>query len=399
MAQGKLNIGERQVQVLDSLDDLSMLMGEWTEFHRSTNQRTLMHDPRNIFFELKRHEERYSPQCVILWRHGEIECIAPFFMDCTNFHLTCSVLNLLSMKSRFLRLFGNDFLFGEGADDFDCIDVIFDVIETMRERFDIMYLECMETSSSLWKYCNDDTRMKRMGLHQFSWSQGSDKIYRLQMDSSYDKWLKSLPRKRRQTFSWQTRKFMEKVEGPVRLWTIRTEADVSAFLDLLDELFQTTWQAKTFGGWKRNNSKEMEYFGNMARNGMLRSYMLMEGSRPVAFLIGFQFDGTYHYEEIGYNPDYAHLGPGGVLNWLVMEELYKGETPKVIDFGFGESTYKKVLSNMEVDADRLFIVGTKRWLMLMQVQRMLLFLYHWVSGMIKESRIEPLIRRILKNRA
>jgi hypothetical protein len=398
MSQGKLNIGERQVQVADSLDDLNMLMEEWTKFYSSTKQRILMHDPKNILFELKRHKERYSPHCVIVWHHGDIECIAPFFLDTTDFRLMFSTLTLLSMRARLLRLFGGNFLFGERTVNFDCIDAVFHVIEMMRENFDILHLECVVTSSPLWGYCCNVERMKRLRLQSFSWSDGFDKIYRLKMPSSHEEWLKSLPRKRRQTFSWQTRKFEERVEGPVRLWSVRVEDDVRPFLDTLDTLFQTTWQAKTFGYWKRNNSGEIEYFANMARNGVLRSYFLMEGNRPVAFLVGFQFDGTYHYEEIGYDPNYAHLGPGGVLNSLVMKELYATETPSLIDFGFGENTYKKVLSNIEVDADRLSIVGTKKWLILMQAQWVLLLFYRWARKLIKESRAERWLKKFLKTR-
>jgi CelD/BcsL family acetyltransferase involved in cellulose biosynthesis len=240
--------------------------------------------------------------------------------------------------------------------------------------------------------------MKSHGLYSFSELPKLEKIYRIQMVPSYDEWLKSLPRKRRQNLSWQVRKFNRSVEGPVTLWAVNSEENVCSYLDMLNRLYPVTWQAKNFGKWKRNRINEIEYFTSVAQTGSLRAYMLMDGNRAVAFLIGFQYAGTYYYEEIGYDPDYSHLGPGNVLNTLFIEDLYKTETPMLLDFGFGENTYKKVLSNLEVDADRLSLVKDKKWLLLNLGQRILLLFYSWVREMIKGFRVERWLKNIIKNR-
>jgi hypothetical protein len=307
MSQGKIELRSRQVQIIDSLSTLKELNGEWSAFHCAARRQNVLHDPQQILFELKRHEERYSPLCVVVWHKGAIDCIAPFFVDISSFHLQLSTLTIFSMKARFLRLFGNDFLFKDTSDNFCYIDIVFDAINTMRERFDLISLECLETSSALWRYCCDRQKMKRVKFHSFSRVQEPDKIYRLQMATSYNEWVKSLPRKRRQTFSWQTRRFEKSVKGPIRLWGVKNESDVRPFLDVLNILFPKTWQAKAYGNRKRNSLREINYFNDLARASVLRAYMLLDGSRAVAFLIGFQYAGTYYYEEIGYDPEYAHL--------------------------------------------------------------------------------------------
>lgn len=397
MGQGKGNIQAYQTEVIDSLGALNLLADEWAEFHGSAQRQNLLHDARHICFELGRHDSRYSPLCIVVRKNGAVECVAPFFVDSSVFHLQCSTMTLFSMKCRLLRLFGNDFLFKKNEDSFDCIDVVFDAIKKIDERFDILFLECLETSSPLWRYCCDRRKMKRFALRTFSTLLQPDKIYRLKMPASKDEWLKSLPRKRRQSFSWQTRKFKGSVEGPVRFLTVLSEPDISPFLDALDKLFPATWQAKTYGVWNRNSDKEVEYFQSMARVGALRAYLLLDGDKAVAFLIGFQYKGTYYYEEIGYDPDYSHLGPGGVLNSLFMEDLYKANPPSVIDFGFGTNTYKKVLSNVTVDADRLCIVGAPKWCILLVGQKILTILYHWAREIIKESKAERWLKKVFKS--
>jgi hypothetical protein len=384
------------VQVIGSLKDLDLVTREWNAFHHRSIRQNLLHDAQNICIELARHSERYSPLCVVLRRHEEVKCIAPFFVDTSSYQLQCSTLTLVSIRTRLLRLFGNDFMFNETADYFDCIAVVFDKINKIKDCFDIVYLECLETSSPLWKYCYERQRINGQGFHTFSGLQKPDKIYKLKMAPSHDEWWKSLPRKRRQTFSWQGRKFKEAVKGPVRLWSVKDEGDVPPFLEALDKLFPVTWQAKTFGIWKRDSFKEIEYFTSLARAGILRAYMLLDGTRAVAFLVGYQHEETYYYEEIGYDPQYAHLGPGGVLNTLFIEELYEMKTPKLIDFGFGENTYKKVLSNLEVEADRLYVVGIGKWFLLMIGQRMLLVIYSRTRDMIKDTRVERWLKRLLK---
>jgi hypothetical protein len=357
-----------------------------------------MHNPAHIIFELLRHGERYSPFCIVLRRANEIECIAPFYIDTTTFRLRFSTQTLLCVKSRLLRLFGDDFIFGETTDHQHCLDAIFHAISTIRNRFDVIFLDCLATTSSLWTYCQNQSKMKALRLHTFSTIHEPSKVYSLRMFKSYDEWLKSLPRKRRQTFAWQTRRFQKNVKGPVQLWCVKHERDVSPFLNTLDKLFPLTWQAKVYGNRSRNTPDELDYFRRLAQKGVLRAYMLLDGSRAVAFLVGFQFAGTYYYEEIGYDPEYSHLGPGGVLNSLLMEDLYSSDIPSLIDFGFGENVYKEVLANHEVSADQIAIANTHKWISILFAQRLLSCLYKNIKILILNTAIEGWLKTHLKHR-
>ncbi len=79
----------------------------------------------------------------------------------------------------------------------------------------------------------------------------------------------------------------------------------------------------------------------LAESSMLRCYLLYMREDPVAFIRGYQYEGTYYYEEIGFDKDFRHLEPGTGLNFFVLQDLFSHDKPQRLDFGFGENDYKR----------------------------------------------------------
>ena len=58
-------------------------------------------------------------------------------------------------------------------------------------------------------------------------------------------------------------------------------------------------------------------------------------------MIGYQYENCFFYIDVGYNPVWAKFSVGSVLQWEVMEDLYRrDDTPALFDFSTGYGTHK-----------------------------------------------------------
>src|SRR5690606_2689050 len=117
-----------------------------------------------------------------------------------------------------------------------------------------------------------------------------------------------------------------------------------------DSVLRNSWQGRTFGHRPRDTKENVKYYSMLADRGWLRCYELVHNGEPVATVLGHQYGGIYHYEEPGYLQEWADYSPGIVLLSLIVEDLYRRNTPKALDFGVGEAAYKRSFSNTQHEA-------------------------------------------------
>ncbi len=127
----------------------------------------------------------------------------------------------------------------------------------------------------------------------------------------------------------------------------REREQVPLFLDKAHRVSLATWQSRKLGLRIRNSPEERKYWELVASHGALRSYVLEQDGCPLAFMLGIQWKGCFVSEEIGYDPAYAVSAPGTVLHFRIIEDLIADDTPASVDFGFGDSEYKRVFGNQQ----------------------------------------------------
>jgi CelD/BcsL family acetyltransferase involved in cellulose biosynthesis len=200
----------------------------------------------------------------------------------------------------------------------------------------------------------------------------------------------------RQELRRKTRRLMNDNQG--KLVKVTRPEQVPEFLDQLDAVYHTSWQAKTFGYQAKNTEAQRRRFDRIAAQGWLRSYVLLQDKQPIAFELGYQYGGRYYGEECGFDPAHAKLGAGSVLMHLVIEDLYKEDKPALLDFGFGDAPYKRSFGNTEHDAASLYLAPPNVWRQLLTLQRGLNYLDVNVRSLLVKSRLDGLVRRILKHK-
>ncbi len=73
--------------------------------------------------------------------------------------------------------------------------------------------------------------------------------------------------------------------------------------------------------------------------------MLTCGGEPLAYVVGYQFQGVYEYAETAYVEDFGSLGPGTFLLYSILQELHKYDAPQFFNFGAGAGDLKRLFAN------------------------------------------------------
>ncbi len=130
-------------------------------------------------------------------------------------------------------------------------------------------------------------------------------------------------------------------------------ADVPWLVERMVAISRKTYQYNLLGLGVRDAQQLARDAESAARQQRLRAYLLMVDGQTVAFLYGLQFGGpasaphagTYDYIDVGHDPAWSAHSPGTVLLSLVIEDLYRWNTPAVFDFGPGYGEHKRRFGN------------------------------------------------------
>lgn len=128
---------------------------------------------------------------------------------------------------------------------------------------------------------------------------------------------------------------------PHRVIQYTRPEQVAEFLARANAISGRSWQGKRLGLRMQDSPESRREYGFLAAQGAWRSYILEHEDQPLAFQLGFQWNGCFMLEETGYVQAYAHQSPGSVLMFRVVEDLLAHQTPSLCDFGAGDGAYKR----------------------------------------------------------
>jgi CelD/BcsL family acetyltransferase involved in cellulose biosynthesis len=117
-----------------------------------------------------------------------------------------------------------------------------------------------------------------------------------------------------------------------------------------------SWQGASLGSLVEATGRHVAWCQEHAARGWFRSYLLSDDERPVAFALGLQAEGTYYYDQVGYDPAYAEHGPGTALLYKLIADLFDHDPAKWVDFRYGDSPYKTLFANRSYPEANLFLL-------------------------------------------
>jgi CelD/BcsL family acetyltransferase involved in cellulose biosynthesis len=184
---------------------------------------------------------------------------------------------------------------------------------------------------------------------------GSGEVHALDLPTSFDDYAASHFNSKQRSNMKRRLKLLGKELGAVRLVRYSTPDDVAPFLAAARPVSEASWQFATVGPHFDAAEDWQRKLADLARRGVLRSYVLDAGERPVAFVLGYEYGGVYYHVKTGYDRSLAKRAPGIGLLYLLLEELGKS-APFKINFMFGDAEYKQEFGNVHQRSDELILL-------------------------------------------
>ncbi|HVW25707.1 MAG TPA: GNAT family N-acetyltransferase [Polyangiaceae bacterium] len=136
--------------------------------------------------------------------------------------------------------------------------------------------------------------------------------------------------------------------GPVQLKCYREPADVDRLFTDASRVRHRSWQFETLGALKKDGLQSShDALAELSRRELLRGYVLYAGGTPCAFVVGYQFHGVFFYSVVGYDANFARHSPGIALLYLMLEDLFAHDRPRMVSFGRGDDDYKRRFATTE----------------------------------------------------
>ena len=161
--------------------------------------------------------------------------------------------------------------------------------------------------------------------------------------------------KTRQTLGRKTRKVL----GPMgaTFHAYRTPEEMETFIQLARALSAKTYQERLLGVGFRSDPEFHAAILDRARSDRERGFLLLVGERPIAYLYTPEsHPGVLSYDSLGYDPDFEQSSPGTVLQYLVVEHLFREGKHRIYDFGEGETEQKKLFGTHHVCCADLYLL-------------------------------------------
>jgi glycosyltransferase involved in cell wall biosynthesis len=223
-------------------------------------------------------------------------------------------------------------------------DAFLEYLATFQTLADGFYFHSIPTDCSFWKYLHGSVRVRK---HFLVWvPEGIRSFHSLELPGTFDAFTAPFGSKKRNDLKRKVRRLRDFGGGKLEFVRVEAEDQIPSFRQAGQDVIARAWQKQSV------QSQAFEVFNkpgsleSLARRGLLRSYVLIVGGRPCALVIGYQYGNTFHFAETGYDQDVAHLSPGTVLTYLLIEDLIGHRRPARLNFGIGDSRYKREFGNI-----------------------------------------------------
>ena len=163
------------------------------------------------------------------------------------------------------------------------------------------------------------------------------------LSGGFERYMTTFSGKTRSGLRRKLRKFAEASGGTITWKQYRTPDQMATFLSLAKTISVKTYQERLLGIGLPTDPTFIASACAMSKEDRIRAYLLFLNGQPIAYLYCPVNERVVSYDRLGYDPAYASLSPGTVLQMLALEALF-GEQFNLFDFTEGEGQHKEVFS-------------------------------------------------------
>ncbi len=172
----------------------------------------------------------------------------------------------------------------------------------------------------------------------------------IDMAGSFDSYLGRFSSKTRSTLNRKRRKLAEHSGGQLDVREYRTPNEMEQFIDIALPLSRRTYQARLLeAGLPEGEAARTEMLA-LAAHDHVRGFILFLDNKAVSYLYLPIENRIIYYAFLGYDPEFANLSTGTVLQLDALERLYAERRFRYFDFTEGEGAHKQLFGTDHIDA-------------------------------------------------
>ena len=169
------------------------------------------------------------------------------------------------------------------------------------------------------------------------------------MAGSYEDYLARFSGKTRSTLKRKQRKLAKECGDGYEVTEHRTPAELEAFLDAAIPLSAKTYQVRLLDAGLPETPEARQSMLAKAERGDMRCFLLSAEGAPIAYLTLPVEGQTLVYAYLGYDPEWARLSPGTVLQMEALERLFAENRFRYFDFTEGDGGHKAMFGTDSVE--------------------------------------------------
>lgn len=216
----------------------------------------------------------------------------------------------------------------------------------------------------------------------------------IDLGQSFEDYKKKFSSKTRSTINRKIRKYADRCGGSIPWKTYTTPAAMREFFRYARTVSSKTYQERLLDAGIPESEDFVRQGESLAAAQRVRAYVLFDGERPVSYLYCPVNDGIVVYAYLGYDPEYAKMSVGTVLQWLAVEQLLNEGRFRYFDFTEGQSEHKRIFATHQRQCANVFFV--KRTLRNTLLIRSHLFMNRfskWLGATLDRLGLKTKIRR------
>lgn len=177
----------------------------------------------------------------------------------------------------------------------------------------------------------------------------------IDMHQNFSDYMAQFSGKTRSTLRRKAKKLAEETGG----YTVsehRSPAEIEAFLAAALPLSAKTYQARLLGAGLPEGPEARLAMLEAAEKDRMRAFLLHAGGEAVAYLALPVAGETLVYAHLGYDPAFARLSPGTVLQMDALERLFTEQRYRWFDFTEGDGAHKELFGTAHAACSTLVLL-------------------------------------------
>jgi len=176
------------------------------------------------------------------------------------------------------------------------------------------------------------------------------------LDQDFDAYLAGFSAKSRSTCRRKLKRFAERSGGRIDVRAFASESEIDSFYEAARAVSSRTYQERLLDAGLPDGPAALADMRELARAGRARGWLLFLEGRAIAYLYAPAEGSALVYAYLGYDPDFADLSPGTVLQLEAMRRLMAERSFDLFDFTEGEGQHKRLFSTGWIDCVDLLLV-------------------------------------------